>query len=346
MIEKLSDISKLRERLTEIQTGKNIRDIQPQVSVVIPAYNVSEWIGKTLDSIFAQTFTDYEIIIVNDGSADTTELEQNLAAYFDNIVYAKQKNHGASEARNSAIGLARGEYIAFLDGDDIWLPDFLESQINYLEKNNLDMVYCDAELFGDINNENFMLNAPSNGKFTTVSLLNTECNVITSGTMLKKSILKKFGLFSTDAKRIEDFDLWFRLCKNGAKIGYQKKALIKYRVRNSGLSGSNIQRCRRTIAAFELVHKKYALNTEELEVWNKQIKLFQAELELETGKFQLIQKNFAEAKKHFVKANKYYQKSKLTLLIFLLSISPAAAMYLFRKIRSEELAFITSKISK
>lgn len=343
MIETLSDKDKILERLKEIKIGKNVRDIQPKVSVILPAYNVSEWIVETLESLSAQTFREFEIIIVNDGSKDTFELEQKLDAYFDDVIYAEQENFGASEARNAAIALARGEYIAFLDGDDIWLPEFLESQINYLENNDLDMVYCNAKLFGDnfTTKENFMDKAPSNGEVTTISLINATCNVITSGTLLRKNILEKFGLFATDAKRIEDFDLWFRLCKNGAKIGYQKKVLIKYRVRTSGLSGSNIQRCERTIAAYELICGRYGLNAEETAVWEQQMKLSKAELELETGKFHLTQEKFTEAKEHFINANKHYQKFKLTLLIFLLNTSPTAAVFLFKKLRSKEFAFIT-----
>lgn len=347
MIEKLSDVSEIQKRLTEIKTGGKVPKKNPAVSIVIPAYNVSPWISETLDSVLGQTFTGYEIIVVNDGSNDTQELEKALEPYFDKIIYAKQENLGASEARNAAISLARGAYIAFLDGDDIWMPNFLESQIEFLESSDLDMVYCDAKLFGDnySQNETFMHKAPSNGKVTTESLISTECNVITSGTVLRKNLLEKHGLFSTDAKRIEDFDLWFRLCKNGAKIGYQKKALLRYRVRKSGLSGSNIQRCERTISAFQSIRKKYELNEKELRSWNRQMKLLQAELELETGKFQLIQKNFSEAKKLFRKANEHYQKPKLTLLILLLSVSPTIALFLFKRLRRREFSFITPSIS-
>ena len=83
----------------------------------------------------------------------TTELENALAPFFDKIIYGKQENAGASVARNSAILLARGEILAFLDGDDIWLPRFLESQVGFLEKEQFEMVYCDAEIFGEVHAE-------------------------------------------------------------------------------------------------------------------------------------------------------------------------------------------------
>ncbi|WP_316316952.1 glycosyltransferase family 2 protein, partial [Clavibacter michiganensis] len=93
-------------------------------------------------------------MLVNDGSRDMAELESALAVYWDYIIYAEQENAGCAAARNMAISLSRGELLAFLDGDDIWLPTFLESQIRFLDENNLEMVYCDALIFGDAFFEN------------------------------------------------------------------------------------------------------------------------------------------------------------------------------------------------
>ena len=93
----------------------------PFFSVIVPLYNKEKYIESTLNSILAQAFTDFEVIIVNDGSTDTKELETALKPYLDRIVYGEQENLGASQARNTAICLSKGEYLAFLDGDDIWL---------------------------------------------------------------------------------------------------------------------------------------------------------------------------------------------------------------------------------
>jgi glycosyltransferase involved in cell wall biosynthesis len=191
----------------------------PRVSVVIPVYNIAPFVKETLDSVFAQTYNNFEVIIINDGSTDTEALEAALAPYFDRLVYAKQENSGASQARNAAICLSKGDYLAFLDGDDIWLPDFLSSQVEYLEKNNLDMVYCDAELFGEplFEGEKYTRTSPSRGAVTTESLIgDAECNVITSGTVLKKDWVVRLNMFDTELRRMQDFDLWYRLAKRGA----------------------------------------------------------------------------------------------------------------------------------
>src|ERR1700756_1773689 len=100
----------------------------PSVSVVIPAYNSARYIGETLDSVFRQTYRDFEVLVINDGSPDTEALEAVLRPYFERIVYLKQENRGPAAARNLGIRQARGEYIAFLDSDDCWLPEDLASQ--------------------------------------------------------------------------------------------------------------------------------------------------------------------------------------------------------------------------
>src|SRR4051794_40289118 len=104
--------------------GREVVD-SPVVSVVIPAYNAAPYIQETLQSIFAQTFEQFEVIIVNDGSPDTAEFEVALAPFRSRVIYLKQENRGVSAARNCALSIARGEYVAFLDSDDIWEPNYL-----------------------------------------------------------------------------------------------------------------------------------------------------------------------------------------------------------------------------
>src|SRR5829696_552943 len=105
------------------------------VSIIIPAYNAAECIGETLDSVFAQTFTAYEIIVINDGSPDTEELERKLEGYPANLHYVRQENQGAAAARNAGLRVAAGELVAFLDADDTWLPTFLEKQVELIKRN-------------------------------------------------------------------------------------------------------------------------------------------------------------------------------------------------------------------
>ncbi|MBK8812040.1 MAG: glycosyltransferase [Acidobacteria bacterium] len=340
--EKYVDCPAIRERLTELRVGTLVPD-SPKVSIVIPAYNISGFVRETLDSVFAQRFTNFEAIIVNDGSPDTVELEKELEPLFDRIVYAVQDNRGASQARNSAICLARGEWLAFLDGDDIWLPEHLESQIELATREGFDMVYCDALLFGEalFDGDNFMRTSPSNGEVTTSSLISADCNVITSGTLLRKEWVERVNLFDTSLPRMQDFDLWYRIARAGARIGYSKRILIKYRVRSEGLSGSNVERSRRNIRALEVIAEKYDLNESEQRAWDEKMLEYRAEFELEKGKYFLTAGEFAEARRHIARANDYYRKPKLTVIMMLLKISPRLALQLFKRLRSDEHSFIS-----
>lgn len=344
--EKYADCPQIIKRVKKIRTGKQVIRT-PKVSVIIPAFDIAPYVKETLDSVFAQTYNNFEVILVNDGSKDVKELEIALGSYFDRIVYAEQENLGASQARNTAICLAQGEYLAFLDGDDIWLPDFLLSQVEFLEKNNLDMVYCDAELFGEqlFEGEKYTKTSPSRGPVTTESLISAECNVITSGTLLKKDWVVRLNMFDTELPRMQDFDLWYRLAKNGANIGYQTDVLVKYRVRLNSLSGTNVDRSFRNIRALTVINEKYGLNDREKSVWDKQMLVYEAEYELEQGKFSLTKGDFAEAQAHIARANKYFRKPKLFLIMTLLKISPRLTLRLFKKLRPAEYSFIAPQKS-
>lgn len=344
--EKYADCPEIGKRVKNLRVGKQVVKT-PRVSVVIPAYDIAAFVKETLDSVFAQTYNNFEVILVNDGSKDTKQLKTALAPYFDRIVYAEQENLGASQARNTAICLSKGEYLAFLDGDDLWLPDFLLSQIEFLEKNNFDMVYCDAELFGEalFAGEKYTRTSPSRGRVTTESLISADCNVITSGTILKKDWVVRLNMFDTELPRMQDFDLWYRLAKHGAAIGYQTGVLVNYRVRLNSLSGTNVERSWRNIRALNVIREKYGLNQSEEGVWNKQMRVYEAEYELEQGKFSLTRGNFAEAEALIARANQYFRKPKLFLLLTLMKISPALALRLFKKFRPAEYSFIAPQKS-
>jgi glycosyltransferase involved in cell wall biosynthesis len=332
------------QKFVEKKIGHKV-NAAPQVSVVIPAYNVAGFIAETLDSVLAQTFAGgSEIILVNDGSPDTEKLEKALENYFEKIVYLRQENGGTASARNAGIENARGEFIAFLDGDDIWLPEYLDEQINFLTGNNLEMVYADAYLFGAVGSahKTYMQKSPSAGAADFEGIVSGRCSVITSGTLCYKQKILDAGMFDEKLPRIgmEDFDLWLRLAKAGARIGYQRKILLKYRVSPNSLSGNSIQRARRNVVGLNIVKEKLDLTPRETEVLNKTLAEAEAELLLETGKAHLLREEFAEARKNFRAANAHYKKTKLKLIDLALAISPRTLVKLFKKQRAAELPFI------
>jgi len=303
----------------------------PRVTVVIPAFNVAPFIAETLDSVFAQTFRDFEVVLVNDGSTDTTELEGALAPYRSRLRYLTQGNLGAAEARNTAIRAARGELLAFLDGDDIWLPEFLQAQCDVLDREALDMVYSDALLFGrgPTSGKTYMTLSPSTGTPTFERLIDSSCHPITSGTLVKRACVVEAGLFDKTLVRGQDAEMWMRLAFRGAKIGYQTRVLLKYRMRGGSLSGNAVDRVQREIRVYTRILEGYDLSQGQRELIAQQLERLTAQDELEQGKRALLEGRPGLGLDHLRRANRYLRTTKLTAAIRLGTLSPGLLRLVF-----------------
>lgn len=323
-----------------------IEDVKaPAVSVIMPAYNVAHFIAETLSSVFAQTFTDFEVVIVNDGSPDTAELERALEPYRDRVRYIRQENRGAGAARNTALRAARGEFVAFLDADDLWEPGYLAEQLEFLRGGNYDLVYSDALIFGDspLAGKTFMETAPSEGEVNFKSLVHYECNVITSGVLARKRPILEVGLFSEQIRNGQDFELWLRLVRRGARAAYQRKVLLRYRCHAESLSSTDaVGRNKRQLSLFEKIVETHDLSAEERAEIDRVFKKLRARLELETGKVRFIEGDFAEARRHFEAANGYRPSWKMRAVILLMRLSPR----LLRRLYLRRLGKLAARVGK
>lgn len=311
--------------------------LPPAVSVIIPAYNVATYISEALESVLAQTFKDYEVIVVNDGSTDTLELERVLEPYREHVVYLKQNNRGAASARNSGLYVARGEFVAFLDADDFWNPDFLESQMGFVESHGqCDLVYADARLFGETQHagKTFMETSPSKGDVTFESLITSRCNVITSGVIARKQLVLDAGLFDEHLLRAHDFDLWLRMVRNGARAAYQRKVLLNYRVRADSLSGNAVQRVERELEAYDKIERHLELSPDEHALIAKVVHRLKADLLIEQGKASLTHQDFDTAANHFHASYALRRNWKLPLVLTGLRLAPRLVLrvYLNRRV--------------
>src|SRR6185503_9345816 len=303
----------------------------PAVTVVIPAYNASRYIGQALDSIKVQTFTDYDVIVVNDGSADREELERILDAHPLPIVYLSQENGGVSAARNAAIKVARGEFYAQLDSDDQWTPDYLEVQLGILKDNpDLALVYPNATIIGDASTEEieFMEKNPSEGDVTFETLVQQKCTVMTSVTARMKAI-RDAGAFDESIRSCEDFDLWLRIVKNGGRIVYHRRPLVLYRRHEGSLSSDRVWMTRNLLAVFEKTAATFNLTPAENEVLNRQLTSTRAMLRLFEGKRALTTGGAHTALLHFEEANEHLRSPKLSLVIVLLRHVPRLVVWVF-----------------
>ncbi|HEX8845379.1 MAG TPA: glycosyltransferase family A protein [Pyrinomonadaceae bacterium] len=312
--------------MNRIETASKVQDVgrAPKISVVIPAYNVAQYIGETLQSVFAQTFKDFEVIVVNDGSPDTDALELALEPYAGRVIYLKQENRGAAAARNQGLRAAHAPLVAFLDADDLWLPGYLQEQIAFMEGDGSDLVYSDALLFGDsvFAGRTYMETAPSDGEVTFQSLVSGQCNVITSGVVARRQLVLDVGAFDEALRNAHDFDLWVRLVRSGARLNYQRRVLLRYRFHEDSLSGDVLNRINRELRVLDKIESAYALSTEERAATRSAREKLEASLKLETGKQHLARGEFREAREAFKKANGFYRSWKLRAVMLLLRLCP------------------------
>ncbi len=319
-------------------SGDNSPDVSlPVVSVIIPAYNCADFICETVDSIFAQEFKDYELIIVNDGSPDTEKLEEVISPYKDKIIYIKQENAGPAAARNCGIKKARGEYVGFVDSDDLWLPNFLSEQVGFMRANiECDLVYADALLFGDpaMEGKRFTDFSPSKGEVNLESLLALRCNIITSGVVAKKQTLIEGGLFDeAHGLRSEDYEFWMRLAKRGAQIKYQRQPLLRYRYRENSLSSDNAKLYDGALKALDKIEASGGLNEKENAALKRTKEKLNASKNLENGKQKLFKGDYKSAMADFKLASKFEINWKLKATLFGLRFMPNMTRKIYLKIR-------------
>lgn len=224
-------------------------------SVVIPAFNSERFILKTLDSVAGQTFCQYEIIVVDDGSTDCTYDTVNAWKRRNSSVslsIIRQSNGGIGSARNAGIRAAKFEYVAFLDSDDLWLDVKLETLAKFLIENpQVDLVSHDVWIEQEGKNRKYFKSGP---RKTYRDLLFYGNCIVTSAAVVRRKILDTVGGFSTnlDFNSSEDYELWLRIARNGASIDFVHKALGIYRVHNEGISSRNIElHCRKGINVLE-----------------------------------------------------------------------------------------------
>jgi glycosyltransferase involved in cell wall biosynthesis len=310
----------------------------PAVSVVIPAYSVAPYIGETLRSVFAQTFTDFEVILINDGSPDTEEFERAIQPYQERICYLKQENSGASVARNAGLRAARGELIAFLDADDLWSPNYLEEQLKFINGCECDLACADAMIFGvsaDAGRsymDTLMNDAPPVGRLTFLELVNADRSLITSGVMVRRNLVLEVGLFDESLRNAQDLDLWLRLARHGARLAYQRRVLLSYRSRVNSLTGDAINSHHRELIVFDKIEQAYDFTPTELLEVTEVIRNRRALLEYELGKLYLVPRDFARARESFANSNSHRRSWKPQLALWFTCIAPGLfrTLYLSR----------------
>lgn len=224
--------------------------INPRVSIVIPTYNHAHFLGKALDSIQAQTFKEWEVIVVNNYSEDGTE---TLVKSYDDsrIRFVNFANHGViAAARNYGLMLAKSPFIAFLDSDDFWYPEKLERCFDKLSQ-GYDLV-CHAEIWAGPDDRRRIVRYGPESRATYESLLFEGNCISTSAVVVRYEWLKLVDAFSVQPEFVtaEDYDLWLRLARNGARIGFVKDVLGEYLIHDGNQSRVALRNMQAVMAVF------------------------------------------------------------------------------------------------
>jgi glycosyltransferase involved in cell wall biosynthesis len=193
--------------------------------VILPCYNRAWCLQRAVGSVLYQTFSDWELIVVNDGSTDGSA--DLLAAYGERITVLHQENRGVSAARNTGIAHARGDLVAFLDSDDYWLPQKLETQVHFFE-NSAKAAICQTEELWVRNGVRVnpgRRHAKPSGMIFEPSL--ELCLISPSAVMLRRSLLEETGFFDERLPACEDYDLWLRITRHTPVQLLQPALIVK-----------------------------------------------------------------------------------------------------------------------
>ncbi len=213
---------------------------QPLVSVITPAYNSQEFIAETITSVISQTYSNWELIIVDDNSKDNTENVVNafIKREPNNIQYLKNSaNKGAASARNSAIKIAKGDYIAFLDADDVWKPEKLETQVSFMLAQNTDVCYSSYDLMLE-NGELTHKTVKALPRLSYKKLL--KCNYIGNLTGIYNA--RTLGkIYAPNLRKRQDWLLWLKAVeKSSTQVLGIEKSLAIYRLRKDSMSSNKL----------------------------------------------------------------------------------------------------------
>lgn len=224
------------------------------ISIVIPTHNRVNLLEKAVNSVINQNYNNFEIIIVDDASTDDTETRIKRFCS-DKITYIRvDKSKGGNYARNLGIEKSKGQYIAFLDDDDEWMPTKLQEQMLIFDKDeSIGLVYTGAEVIYTANNSKYNIIPTKKGDLSE-DILAFNYIGTTSSVMARKGIIDQAGRFDIEMPALQDYDLWIRICQI-TKIDFVKKPLIKYYFHtNSNQITNSILKNQQAI---EIIDKKY-----------------------------------------------------------------------------------------
>ena len=250
------------------------------VSVIMPAYNVTPYIGAAIDSVVAQTMPDWELLIVDDGSTDgTAAIVQAYAAKDPRIRLLTQTNGGISVARNHALRRATGDFFAILDSDDLWEPRYLEGQLAIFAAHpEVDVVTGNGWFLGGRHHGRPARPYPDARPQPTLATILGDEEAIFIMSIMRRRVYDAIGGFDERVRSNEDYDFWLRAAIAGFVFRRNDEPLGHYRRRDDSVSASQVAMLKGILRVYEWTRPRLAGRTAELEILERQMARFQREL--------------------------------------------------------------------
>jgi glycosyltransferase involved in cell wall biosynthesis len=295
----------------------------PKVSVIIPAYNAMTYLPETVGSVLRQSFTDFEVLIIDDGSSDT--IQQWASQVQDlRVRLISQENQGASAARNTGIAHAQGEYLAFLDADDLWEASKLEKQVLCLENYPAaGLVYTWTALIDPTGKPTGRVFASKAEGDVWNQLI--EHNIIESGSspMIRRDCFETVGLFDCNLLAVEDWEMWVRIASR-YPFAVIQEPLTYYRQLSTSLS----KNWQLMAQCFPLFIEKVFYSAPSERLYLKNRSYYQANLCLAWKCLQSTDRDYKQAVQFWQEAIIYYPQKRYSLEYIRLSLAIALMRYL------------------
>ena len=277
----------------------------PAVSVIMPAFNVEPYIDAAINSVRRQTFTDLELVIVDDGSVDRTyDVARRHADADPRLRLVHQDNGGLSAARNTALRHATAPIIAMLDSDDLWTPTFLEKQVTILNSEPaVDVVTTNAWVLGGKHDGEPARPYPDPRPTPDlVSILADELSVFVMS-VFRRRVIDVIGNFDESLRTNEDYDFWVRAALAGFRFTRNDMPLGYYRQRADSLSADDMRMLRGILRVYSKNRPALLYHHPALEILDLQIKRFEAELLAAQARHAMDTHDFKSAQEHIAELN-------------------------------------------
>jgi glycosyltransferase involved in cell wall biosynthesis len=320
----------------------------PRISVIIPTYNSAQYIREAIDSVLSQTYRDYEIIVVDDGSKDNTA--EVLREYGDKILYLYQENAGTNPARSRGLKEAKGEYIALIDADDKWLPDKLQEQVEFMDVSpEINLLFSDFYNFNENGTfeQTFFNNNKAFRKIRTKSISGNRPHwklfdqsflyeylvgnfILQSTLMVRRDICIRFNMFQDNDFSLRDMYEFLLRSLHQLKIGFIDKVLVHRRIHDSNLTLNAEKYYENTIAICQKA-KNYPWMDQRCQRFLKR-ELKNTYFRL--GKYYSFRGNFVEARNVLRRSIKKHFHPFSIVLLFLTYLSSVRIIFLAGRIKN------------